>query len=291
MNELCPFYCCYLLQSVNKRQSFYVGSTPNPYKRLRQHNGSLVHGGAYRTKRLGARPWEMVGIVYGFPSRIAALQFEHALQHVYQTHYIPDNERIVKNKQGGKTLPQKLSSIRQLLKCHYFHLMSVKVHFFNAHVSEVWMDNKFKVEADNVMTVSEGALHHIDPAKSTIDDVLDYASANQRLVEKFYNDYMKEHDKTLDRYLDKLTTGSLACTLCDSTFDYTSDDVSLKPFVAFCKHCNGVSHLRCLYDKFLNDEGSESLVPERGICPSCQEINAWSETVLYAKTIKKQHSH
>ncbi|BGP10950.1 Slx4p interacting protein [Rhodotorula toruloides] len=74
-----PFYACYLLKSYNVKRPHmtYIGSTPDPPRRFKQHMGDRI-GGAIKT-RFG-RPWEMEAIVHGFPSKLQALQFEWCWQ-------------------------------------------------------------------------------------------------------------------------------------------------------------------------------------------------------------------
>ncbi|KVI03735.1 hypothetical protein Ccrd_017978 [Cynara cardunculus var. scolymus] len=78
--EKSGFFACYLLTSLCPRFKghTYIGFTVNPRRRIRQHNGELCSG-ASRTKK--KRPWEMVFCIYGFPTNVAALQFEWAWQH------------------------------------------------------------------------------------------------------------------------------------------------------------------------------------------------------------------
>ncbi|SCU78053.1 LADA_0A03554g1_1 [Lachancea dasiensis] len=295
VHKVPEFYCCYLLRSVPKKQSFYIGSTPNPVRRLRQHNGDLSNGSAYRTKRAGLRPWEMVACVYGFTSKIAALQFEHAWQHSYQTHFIKDERRLVKNKAGGRSLHHKLGVIRLLIENAFFSRMDLKIHFFDPEAVKVWDQDRFNIGGEVIKTVSDLGLgtcdeHHVE---------------NLIHVELFFRNVLAPDQMRIAQQLALLAHGEISCRVCQVTFNYVSDDQDenqkrelqcneerSSPLVAFCpmEKCDFVSHLRCLHRIFLDDErlenGTVSLIPKSGDCPSCEKSILWTSVVRYSTWLR-----
>ncbi len=74
----------YVLRAASPRKvPPYTGSTNNPRRRHRQHNGE-ISGGARHTKRKGGRPWTFVVVVTGFANgplgHSQCLSFERALK-------------------------------------------------------------------------------------------------------------------------------------------------------------------------------------------------------------------
>jgi structure-specific endonuclease subunit SLX1 len=68
---------CYILRSTTRNRT-YVGSTNNPVRRLRQHNGE-ISGGAKSTK---GDTWEMFILISGFIDHINCLQCEWKMKHI-----------------------------------------------------------------------------------------------------------------------------------------------------------------------------------------------------------------
>lgn len=101
-----PFYACYLLRSYATSSSArtYIGSTPDPARRKKQHNGILSQG-AHKTKR--GRPWETQMLVYGFPSKIAALQFEWAWQKPHMSRHLRTHPQNTESQQTSSSQQQQ----------------------------------------------------------------------------------------------------------------------------------------------------------------------------------------
>ena len=57
----------------------YAGVSPDPVRRLRQHNGEIKGGAKYTTSK--GCGWKHVCIVSGFQTKIQSMQFEWAVKH------------------------------------------------------------------------------------------------------------------------------------------------------------------------------------------------------------------
>ena len=64
---------------IAKDNYTYAGVSPNPIRRLRQHNGEIKGGAKYPLSR--GSGWKHICILSGFETKIQAMQFEWAVKH------------------------------------------------------------------------------------------------------------------------------------------------------------------------------------------------------------------
>ncbi len=69
----------------------YAGVSPDPTRRLRQHNGEIKGGAKYTTGK--GSGWRHICLIRGFENKIQAMQFEWAVKHV-----VPRNLGGLKNR-------------------------------------------------------------------------------------------------------------------------------------------------------------------------------------------------
>jgi predicted GIY-YIG superfamily endonuclease len=67
----------YLIQNDNFT---YAGVSPDPTRRLRQHNKEIKGGAKYTTSK--SSNWKHICLISGFRNKIEAMQFEWAIKHI-----------------------------------------------------------------------------------------------------------------------------------------------------------------------------------------------------------------
>ena len=240
----------------------YIGFTTNPERRLRQHNGELKHGGAYRTKRKGRRPWEFVVIVHGFMDQVGGLQFEYAWQHPTKSRYLAkvfssDEIRIISRK---KSYPGKLAILAALLCCKPFCNLALDVYLLRSEWHEEFLKQMDYVQN---LILSRGTLEWTSRLPPSIQSMT--KSLNEM---PFWLDLKKKSFASLscsslssttpyfsqesqwsesagldDGNLDEANKSS-KCYLCNTGYESNASKLQ-------CNKCNMTAHMLCLADYFL----------------------------------------
>ncbi|RPB19890.1 hypothetical protein L211DRAFT_764919, partial [Terfezia boudieri ATCC MYA-4762] len=299
------FYCVYLLRSVMKPMSCYVGSTLHPRRRLAQHNGE-TRGGAFRTSQSKLRPWEMVCVVTGFPSQIAALQFEWAWSHASRTTKISKEDRQTSLVTPSK-LPDRLQQLDVLLRVRSFLRWPVAVRFFAKDVWLLW-------EHQRRIQVECGEEPHRNSIPFTLDLKLQEMKDSETEIGKRQQrqhgqngvgglegldityDSIQPCVQKINHILSKRTKGGpLRCMICKSELHHPHETTVVCPH-ALCEH---ISHVTCLSIEFLKQEASKAanakdsgqqrgcglasietqVLPVNGSCPNCGKSTQWIDIV------------
>eukprot|EP00667_Euglena_gracilis_P014195 EG_transcript_14691 len=280
------FYACYLLSSVNERfrDCTYIGFTVNPSRRLRQHNGELTNG-AWFTKR--RRPWQMMVCVYGFPSKVAALQFEWAWQNPLKSKALQPRRELFQGRIGRPhMLKTKFAVLHEMLNTRPWLQFNLTVHMFHRERYEDILGT-FEVANRRApgyalpampphMRLLFGGLEVLDTLCGHglgEDDVVNFRAYLEGAEE---DDSESEEDNSVD--VDVL------CDLCSKP---------LQPPGLQCpaKHCRMKGHPVCLAQWFLDNPAVPGtpvppelfvppLIPKQPAeCPKCARQLQWAVLV------------
>ncbi|KAK1779055.1 hypothetical protein QBC45DRAFT_412597 [Copromyces sp. CBS 386.78] len=246
----------------------------------------------------------MVCLVSGFPSMIAALKFEWALNNPHKSLLIPADKRaeavkgLGRRKTGHLKRPRKslvgvMEALRMLLGVKSFGRWGLRVHFFEEEVWRVWErggkkdDGKLEVE---VVTdfggprASQGVgVDGVGGEADGDDDDDDDDDAQDEKKHGIYAlplDYMpiKEYVAKGQEILEFERQGN--CVVCKEAME------GGRGLYAICPNtgCEAVGHLdcwsRCLLKQEAKREGSgggDEILPVKGECPKCQSQVLWRD--------------
>ena len=244
----------------------------------------------------------MTVIVTGFPSKIAALQFEWAWHNAHITKKIAEEQRlthpVTKTKRSKKpgqvtkrlgrprtTLPQELSNLHLLLRVPGFTRWPLQVRFFCNDVYQAWQCLIERVGASlrgDLKVVLD--IKQPEQLEEVQDVPLSTHAKGKRKREKLGKGGVEGLDVSyggLKSYVEKsislLTEGErIHCGICHEAMAPTAKMVLVCPH----ENCRMASHLDCLSHKFLSDsKKTMAVVPISGNCPGCNAELRWIDLV------------
>eukprot|EP00873_Tetraselmis_striata_P019432 jgi/Tetstr1/439696/TSEL_028115.t1 len=274
------FYGCYLLASQDPRCKgrTYIGFTVNPARRIRQHNGELVNG-AYRTKR--GRPWAMTLVLYGFPSQVAALQFEWAWQHPSVSLAVRDTYRAMPAKQRAG-VKGKIALMLEMLHLEPFVFYPLTLHFLSSAFSALRGGLRppplhvavevAPLEALPPEIGQHGSSQDADPSEGSImpaDSQAGTGAGDTDGLLEDDNDDNEGPEVSSGRQSGADKAAAKGCRLCQEA-------LGARGWVECA--CGLRTHLGCLAARFCEQCATPAgSLPTSGRCPQCDCTRGWLE--------------
>ncbi|KAJ3585477.1 hypothetical protein NHX12_014196 [Muraenolepis orangiensis] len=243
--EVEQFFGVYMLFSTNPKFKgrIYIGFTVDPERRVGQHNAGRHRGGARKTS--GRGPWEMVLIIHGFPSDIAALRFEWAWQHPHSSRRLTHVPRRTKKESG---LQFHWRVVCNMLRAPPWHRLPLTARWLR---QEYWMDFEPGLQPPLHIPMAYGIVR-----------------AKKKEKKQPPSAVTAQED-------DDVAKGS--CSLCKRPIKATEQLTCLHPA------CVMTSHMVCLAKRFLRAEPSR-LLPVEGQCPACRHALLWGDLIRHKKS-------
>ncbi|KAI9018655.1 hypothetical protein CLU79DRAFT_759735 [Phycomyces nitens] len=210
------------------------------------------------------RPWEMVMLVYGFPSNLCALAFENAWQHPLESRHLKrskcyankDNTFGMSSKQHANLLLSKMRAVHDVLSTKPFSQWPLNLHF-----TTLAMRCLFEAEGHGV-TGDQIPLH----IKTTLGPLTSLPLKKFQLNQK--------EGPVYDNYCSM--AAKMPCHMCKVDVEKQNPKV----FVS-CLDCKMVAHLTCLATSLLDSD--TDLVPIKGKCPKCGIVILWGDLIQALK--------
>jgi len=300
------FFGCYLLFSINPKYKgrTYIGFTVNPERRIKQHNSGRAKGGAWRTS--GRGPWEMVLIVHGFPSDIAALRFEWAWQNPHKSRRLKDvmsaksrketafqfRVRVMStmlNQAPWKMLPLTVRWLKQEysfpLPCSPPLHMPLAYGQVTAKVkkhkvpdkdgSSKKLDSSFSSEqSDDEMKLDCEPLEPDEGDDSDDECIPLFQRIKNKMNTNSNASTATKKPKSSSTQPDQKSSSGHNCSLCSKPLPPTSTLSCLS------HKCKATFHITCLSHHFLNVNAANfTLLPVEGTCPKCNLNMLWGDLI------------
>jgi structure-specific endonuclease subunit SLX1 len=250
-----------------------------------------------RTSRSSLQPWEMVGLVSGFPGSVAALKFEWALTNPHLSLHIPSESRITiatqKKRNGHPRRPRHsltsiLSNLHLLLRVPSFARWPLSLHFFSPDVHNAW--NNWCRTANEPLRDTLSVLTDFGPTTTPTPAVVESTTVSDEAesaegsggqppwgIHALPTDYAP-----LRGYVSK--TQSIFtfeqegdCVICNESLLHGEGHYAACPNT----DCEGVGHVTCWSQHLLGQEkaGSE-ILPVAGRCPKCRGAVKWGDMMM-----------
>jgi structure-specific endonuclease subunit SLX1 len=252
------FHGCYMLMSLKKPERSYIGFTVNPIRRLRQHNGDLPRGGAYRTSR--NRPWTMVVIVHGFVANSQALQFEWAWQNPEKTkalriHAGRPSALPPPKKARYPTPAQRISALAALLSVPPWSHCPLTVTVPGD--CDIWLKVKATTQFPDWIRIDFRST-------ASLGDLCDYDYGSVELLKQCS------------------LTGP--CGIC-------TENTGTVRRATLCVACGQTLHVHCLARgaaaQCREVSMMDILLPDYVDCPTCGRHIRWDEVVRFARVVQR----
>ena len=211
----------------------------------------------------------LIGSTY--PIRVGLTKLSRwAWQNSHLTRRIPEDQRITIRKtakftKGGRlrkrparprmSLSDKISNLHLLLRVSSFARWPLDVRFFCGKVYQAWL----RYTGRSNIPIRNG-IRILNPQSSGSCEIKDLSIDYTPLKAQ------------LEQSISSLAEGESAqCAVCAKAIEPPATMAVMCPQ----EGCRAVSHMKCLADKFIIEEGEEGLVPTTGSCTACKANLRW----------------